>query len=351
MTGPSALASRLDAPLALPLEIAGVPLLVRTNDSEIWARLAAYYAPYVVEAVAPTAVEVKLVQGTMEPAGEFRDVKRAEGHRVKEAVQDLPTGRLILKRATGVVMGLWSRGAFAVGDLRTHLNQGINLVNACYAKRVVDRGHVLLHASAVSRGGRTAVLAGPPGAGKSTSALHLVEAGFRFLSNDRVLVRAVTDGVEALGYPKQPRVNPGTLLHHPRLHSLLKPEEREALAALSPDELWRLERKSDVDVDAIYGAGTVDLRGRKTALVLLKWRLGGGGFSVRRLELAEAMANLPLFQKDLGVFDPDRPAGQTEAPDAHTRYAAVLAQVTLLEVTGRTNFPALVDLVTDLLGR
>jgi HprK-related kinase B len=350
VTGPAALASRFDTPLTLALEVAGVPLVVRTNDSEIWTRLAAYYAPYVVEAVAPGAVEVRLVQGTMEPRGTFRDVKRAEGRPVKEAVQDLPGGRLILKRATGVVMGLWSKGAFAMGDLRTNLNQGINLVNACYAKRVVDRGHVLLHASAVSRGGRTVVLAGPPGAGKSTSALHLVEAGFRFLSNDRVLVRAVTDGVEALGYPKQPRVNPGTLLHHPRLHTLLKPEEREALAALSPRELWRLERKSDVDVDAIYGAGTVDLRGRKTALVLLKWRLDGEGFSIRRLELAEAMADLPLFQKDLGVFDPDRPPGQTEAPAAIARYAAVLEQVTLLEVTGRINFPGLVDLVADVLG-
>jgi HprK-related kinase B len=115
-----------------------------------------------------------------------------------------------------VVMGLWPGHAFAVGDLRTHLNQGINLVNAGYAKAVARRGHLLLHASGVSWNGRTAVLAGVAGAGKSTAALHLVEAGFRFLSNDRVLARPDADGVDALGYPKQPRVNPDTLLGHPR---------------------------------------------------------------------------------------------------------------------------------------
>jgi HprK-related kinase B len=67
------------------------------------------------------------------------------------------------------------------------------------------------------------VLAGMPATGKSTAAVHLVEAGFRFLSNDRVLVRPGPAGVDALGYPKQPRVNPGTLLHHPRLVGLLVP--------------------------------------------------------------------------------------------------------------------------------
>ncbi len=98
-------------------------------------------------------------------------------------------GRLILKRSTGALMALWPGGAFAAGDIRTNLNQGINLVNNCYAKAVLRRGHVLLHASAVVRDQRAAVLAGPPGAGKSTSALHLVEAGFHCLSNDRVLAK------------------------------------------------------------------------------------------------------------------------------------------------------------------
>jgi hypothetical protein len=70
--------------------------------------------------------------------------------------------------------------------------------------QVKDGMPVLLHASAVSRKERTAVLAGLPGAGKSTSARHLVEAGFQCLSNDRVLAKPMPNMVEALGYPKQP---------------------------------------------------------------------------------------------------------------------------------------------------
>jgi HprK-related kinase B len=207
-----------------------------------------------------------------------------------------------------------------------------------------------LHASAVSRLGRVAALAGPPGAGKSTAALHLVEAGFRFLSNDRVLAKPLPDCVEALGYPKQPRVNPGTLLHHPRLSTLLGAEERAALSALSEDKLWELERKSDVDLEAVYGKGTVDLRGRMELLVLLKWRRDGQGLSVRRVALEEALADLPYFYRNLGAFDPDRPADSPITSSERARYAELLARVRVVEVSGRVDFSALVGLVGELLG-
>ena len=210
---------------------------------------------------------------------------------------------------------------------------------------------MLFHASAISWGGRAVAMAGPPGAGKSTSALHLVEEGFHFLSNDRVLARAHGEGAEAMGYPKQPRVNPGTLLHHRRLATLLTADDRAALAAMDRTALWNLERKSDVDLDAIYGPGTVDLKGALHALVLLKWRLDGRGLEIRRLTPAQAMANLPLFQKDLGVFDLDRPLRRTVSQVDLDRYAAVLDRVQVLEVTGAVDFSALVDLVGDLLAK
>jgi HprK-related kinase B len=336
---------------ALTLRVVDVPLHVTTNDPEIHTRLGAYYRSWISSGSAAPTRSVRLIQGVPNAPEGFVDVERGAGRRPKEGVQDLPGRRLILKRATGVVMGMSQEQAFAVGDLRANLNQGINLINVGYATVVLERGFALFHASAVSWGGRTAVLAGSPGAGKSTSALHLVEAGFQLLSNDRVLARAGAAGVEALGYPKYPRVNPGTLLHHPRLVALLDPREAVELGALSRDELWRLERKSDVDVDAIYGPGTFELAGRMEALVLLKWRHDAEGISVRRLEVAEAMANLPLFQKDLGVFDLNRPAGRLGAVAGLARYTAVLDRVATLEVTGGVDFSALVDLVGDLLAR
>ena len=348
---PERLIASFATPHELALSILDVPLRVRTNDPDVLDALGRYFAPWVVAGASAPVADVRLVQGDVQTAGEFVDLARADGRKVKEAVQEVPGGRLILKRATGVIMALWPGGAFAVGDVRTNLNQAINLINNCYAKAILGRGHVLLHAAAVSWAGRAVALAGPPGAGKSTAALHLVEAGFRFVSNDRVLAKPLPGHVEALGYPKRPRVNPGTLLHHPRLSALLAPEARGALAALSPGELWALERKSDVDLEAIYGRGTIELGSRMVAFVLLGWRRDAGAFSVRRVSSAEALTALPLFYKNLGAFDLDRPPRSPVTAAERARYGEVLDRVEVLEVTGSTDFASLVGLVGDLLAR
>jgi HprK-related kinase B len=345
---PTSLVDRIETPHGLFLCFADVPIRVTTNDSDVCAQLASYFRPYVISA-APPAAEVRLIQGSVPIPGRFTDLMRAGGRRPKEATQEVEGGRLILKRATGVLMGLWPGGGFAAGDIRKNLNQGINLINNCYAKVILRRGHVLLHASAVSRKGRTAVLAGPPGAGKSTSALHLVEAGFHCLSNDRVMAKPMPDMVEVLGYPKQPRVNPGTLLGHPRLSALLEPADRSALAALPPAELWELERKSDVDLDSIYGTGTVELRGCMDTLVLLRWRRDGRGLDVRRLSVDEALAALPLVEKNLGAFDLDRAPGTAMTPAEYQAYRELFGRVTVVEVTGGVAFDGLVGVVDRLL--
>src|SRR4029453_15492494 len=295
--------------------------------------------------------EVSLIQGPAPIDGEFVDVPRTGGRRPKEATRGVPGGRLVLKRVTGVLIGLWPGGAFAAGDVRANLSQGINLVNNCYAKVVLRRGHVLLHASAVARRHRTAVLAGPPGAGKSTSALHLVEAGFHWLSHGRVLRKPMPAMVEALGYPKQPRVNPGTLLGHPRLSTLLDPADRAALTALPRRELWDLERKSDVDLDSIYGDGTVELRGRMEALVLLKWRRDSQGLAVRRLAVAEALADLPLVYKNLGAFDLDRTPGSGATEAERDWYREPFPRGAVVEGTGGVHFSGLGPVIDQLLSR
>lgn len=351
MTEVAAHFAPVETPYALALRFVDVPLAVRTNDREIWARLRTYFSPFVAESVPDDTDQITLIQGEAAPAGIFVDVRRGNGRRPKEAVRDLAGGRLILKRATGVLMGLEPRRAFAIGDLIANLNQAVNLVNACYAKTFLRRGHVLFHASGVTWGGRTAILSGVPGAGKSTTALHLVEEGFHFLSNDRVLAQAAGGRVGVVGYPKQPRVNPGTLLHHPRLVALVKPEDRETLSALPQEELWSFERKSDVDLDTMYGPGTVQLTGTMKCLILLKWRLNSGTYSARRLSPSEGMANLPLFYKDLGAFDLDRPSMAPRTVQDLSRYAAILEQIDILEISGGVDFSALVDLVGEELAK
>ena len=155
--------------------------------------------------------------------------------------------------------------------------------------------------------------------------------------------------VEALGYPKQPRVNPGTLLGHPRLSTLLDSADRAALSALPARELWDLERKSDVDLDRIYGDGTVELRGRMEALVLLRWRRDGQGLDVRRLSVDEALAALPLVYKNLGAFDLDRAPGSGITDAERACYRELFGRITVAEVTGRIDFSALVPVIDELL--
>jgi HprK-related kinase B len=332
----------------LGLRVAGVPLEVATNDADVWAALDLYYAPWVAS-VSDPAARIRLIQGRLDPGGRFTDLVRADGKRIKEAIQDVEGGRLIRKRATGVVMGLGSGDAWAVGNLRANLNQAINLVNACYAAVVLGRGHVLLHAAGVSRDGRAVVLAGQPGAGKSSAALHLVEAGFRFLSNDRVLARPTDGRVEAVGYPKQPRVNPGTLLGHPRFASMLKAEERAELEAMDPAALWALERKRDVDLDAVYGRGTVTLAAEMRALVLLCWQRAGAGLRIDRLAPDAALERLEVFRKDLGAFDLARPVGAPPTTAELEGYRRLVTAVPVFEIGGRVDFRALVGAVATIL--
>jgi HprK-related kinase B len=230
------------------------------------------------------------------------------------------------------------------------MHRAVNLVDACYARIFREGGYQLLHASGVSRGGRGALVSGVSGAGKSTSALHLVEAGFRLLSNDCVLARPDAAGIDVRGYPKAPYVNPGTLLHHPRLVSLLEPEERRALSAMPTQELWRFEPgKRALDVDALWGPGTFCLQARAELLVLLTWRPDGTGFGVRRLDAESALAHWPIYYKDLGLYDQGRTVEGTPTAENLDGYRELMERLTVLEISGRPDFPALVDIVGNFL--
>ena len=115
--------------------------------------------------------------------------------------------------------------------------------------------------------------------------------------------------------------------------------------------LWDLERKSDVDLDRIYGDGTIELRGRMEALVLLKWRRDGQGLDVRHLSVGEALEALPLVYKNLGAFDLDRTPGSGITDAERDRYRELFGRVTVVEVTGRVDFARLVPVIDQLLSR
>ena len=100
-----------------------------------------------------------------------------------------------------------------------------------------------------------------------------------------------------------------------RFEADMRREERRVLGALPARELWQHAhgRSRSVDLDALYGPGTVCLQARLELVVLLAWTLDGNGFAVRRLDVHSTLARWPIFYKDLGVFDLDRAVVDVES--------------------------------------
>src|SRR5262245_38547098 len=61
---PETLVKDFETPYRLTLSFADVPIAVKTNDPEIWARLASYFRPWVSSGSPPLA-EVTLIQGAL----------------------------------------------------------------------------------------------------------------------------------------------------------------------------------------------------------------------------------------------------------------------------------------------
>jgi hypothetical protein len=98
----------------------------------------------------------------------------------------------------------------AGGDARIDLAAGLgraeywtamNLLRACLAWRLPDRGAALLHAAGVVVDGRAFLLVGPEGSGKSSFARIGAGAGALVVSDDLVLVETAPAGIELLGAP------------------------------------------------------------------------------------------------------------------------------------------------------
>lgn len=327
----------------LVLSIAGVTVALHASEADIRQDSATYFRPLVADA-AP-AFTIHAVQGSHDLASDrLVDVPVAPGRSVKEAVCEDPEGRVIYKRRTGVGMVLRPDEAFILGDLRANLNQVHNLVGHVLARAFLQQGYCMLHASAVATAARGFAFGARSGGGKSTAALGLMERGARFVSNDRLFLRATPTGVEMLGMPKWPRVNPGTLLRLPSLRSVLPAHEQATLEAMPPQDLWHLEQKHDVDVHHRFGETAYLFRPTPLhGLYLLDWSLQGSGLQVAELPDGTRLAELRPLVKGLGVYGN---SPEIEA-SAEAALVAVAERLPLYSVRG---FADALRLAEDLAG-
>jgi HprK-related kinase B len=337
-------AAALPAERDLWLDLGGCIILIRCTTDALYEDLADYFKEFISsggdpdiviathEAVAPTT---DLVFQIKEP-----DPGKTK---IKEEWADLPDGRVVRKRLTGMHFFFGGGVNAAVGPCLDNSNQVINFINNRFIEWKLNQGGLLGHAAGVcvpSGGGLRGIsLAGFSGAGKSTLALHLMSRGTLFVSNDRVMVETGPDGLMMFGVAKQPRINPGTALHNRDLADIVAPDERERFLAMPTAELWQLEHKYDALIDECYGAGRFILKSPMAGLVILNWTRDGGPMRVARVNPAKRTDLLAAFIKSTGLFYlPENPARRDDP--GMEAYVEVLSRADLIEISGGIDFDA-----------
>jgi hypothetical protein len=90
-----------------------------------------------------------------------------------------------------------------------------------------------LHAAAVESGGKTLLISGPKGAGKTTLFLYLLRSGlYRAMANDRVFVGSDRQSLIVVGIPTAVRIRPATVDDFAELRRGLPGVERPYLHTL-----------------------------------------------------------------------------------------------------------------------
>jgi HprK-related kinase B len=218
--------------------------------------------------------------------------------------------------------------------------------------RLQQHGWLICHAAGLVRNGAVLALAGFSGGGKSTLMLQMLEdPEMAYLTNDRLFVRTVGGQTQAVGIPKLPRINPGTIVHNPRLQPLIPEAEREALLRLPSQELWDLEEKYDVFISEVYGSGRIAERGRLAAFLVLNWQRGGDHPTrVRQVDLRRRPDLLDAIMKSPGPFyqNANGELYSDETALDRSAYLTALADVMVYEAGGKVDFAAMPGLLDKL---
>ncbi len=268
--------------------------IIKTNNQELARKLSNYFKGWQSREDPGELHVIHAIvgEGTLD-RDKLMDVVRRPGKQVKEAYYDSGEGRVVFKKRTGVIIYLKGDECFVVGDLLNNLNQIVNQINQVYIQDFLEKGYLLFHASAVANNeGRSLMFCSDSGVGKSTVAVAMLERGYKFLSNDRVLLKLKDGAVDVVGVPKKPRVNPGTMLAIPALAKMLSPKELKRYSAMDKEDLWYLESKHDVEVNKEFGPGSLILRATLDAVYLLGWNRTDASLDVEQVSHEKAPALL-----------------------------------------------------------
>ncbi|WP_320172356.1 HprK-related kinase B [Maridesulfovibrio sp.] len=328
---------------AIFIDFGGCIIETRVNSPELLADLSNYFKEFLTEAdhgdILITAHECPAADLGLEYTVKQPDPGKTK---IKEEFAELPDGRVVYKRLTGLIFAFGEGENIAIGPCIENSNQVINFINNRFIEYKLNQGCFLGHAAGVIESGRGIALAGFSGMGKSTLALHLMSRGTTFISNDRVMIEDNGESVTVYGVAKQPRINPGTALNNPDLQCIIAPEDKEKFLAMPKEELWELEHKYDALIDECYGKEKFILRAPMEGLVILNWHRDNSETRIQIVDPMERKDLLPAFMKGTGLFYRPDSADKICDPDVEA-YAEILSKTTLIEISGGVDFDKAAD--------
>jgi hypothetical protein len=229
-------------------DLHGVCLRTSSTDRPLEERLTAVFGPFACPA-RPTDIdlELRLVQALApwQPAGAIVSESRLlvcalDGARLSAHFPQW--GTLSVDLATGTIRG------DLLPDALTHYGAFDDMVIIALGPLLRRRGFFPVHAFAAAREGRAVLLVGDIGAGKTTTGLSLLSAGWKLISNDSPLLKQDVDGVAICAYPGLLAAYDDTLARFPALHRFMgQAGDRPAKAAFPADaafaDVWQRQAR------------------------------------------------------------------------------------------------------------
>lgn len=341
----------------LYLSLGDYSLAIASNSQPLLNCLSQYFSHLPQQQNKAEKTVVAIESDVLESGLSFMDWKREPGKSGrKDAYIELPDGRLLLKVRTGMMFLQSQERLIAAGPCLQYDNQLINYINSQIMNWLQHRNWLISHAAGLMLGTNALAIAGFSGGGKSTLMLHLMEHPKScFLTNDRLFLRAGESAVEAVGIPKLPRINPGTVVNNERLKSLINEPRRSELLQMPKQDLWDLEEKFDVDIEHFYGKGRINTSTPVplAGLLILNWnREETAPVEINEVVLSERSELLKAVMKSPGPFYQDRQGQflEDEDPLPTEPYQSLLKEISVYEVTGRLDFEALTALCFERWG-
>ncbi len=315
-----------------------VPFAVRSDDPATIAHVSRLVRRY-RNGAAPIATGksqvLVAVQGT--PAfdlARLREVpRRNENKPSRTMTAEIDGGRVIYRRDTGVLTEIRPNQWTVTGDLRAHPGEVTRALDAMLSLALVERGYLTLKGSALVRetdGSGVALLGGADTARRAL-AVTLLAHGFRWVTEDLLLVRVVAGEIEMRGLPGLLRLGPAAMLAHPALTATLTDEERTRYRGQSWRELRELDMRYTVDAAEAFGETHIAAGGTLRTAVALRWRANDPADAPTLADLGrpDAYEMLAEATRSYGLYD----LRGTLPPTTH-RLSRLVATAEMYALTG-----------------